>query len=129
MSRPIYENWPQQEPLEDGCRAKWFRNIPRTQIIQRWIDHIGSRALQKKRKYGFTYFQKQNPVEWKKHVRVVHYRHMNSWEATYRNGSLIFHSAGGAHKREKYSNSVFPKCQESNAKTSFARQLKPSFLR
>jgi len=77
--------------------------------------------------HGFTDYQRRNRLDWKQHAHVVHYRYMNHWEATYRNGSLIFHSAGGAHKREKYPDKVFPKCQESNAKSKFARRLKPYF--
>ncbi|KAF5829067.1 hypothetical protein DUNSADRAFT_16623 [Dunaliella salina] len=77
--------------------------------------------------HGFTDYQRRNRLDWKQHAHVVHYRYLNHWEATYRNGSLIFHSAGGAHKREKYPNTVFPKCQESNAKSKLAQRLKPYF--
>jgi len=45
---------------------------------------------------GFMLFQNTHPEEWREHVKVVHYKHLNHWESTYENGSLIFHSAGNA---------------------------------
>ncbi|KAF5832929.1 hypothetical protein DUNSADRAFT_11009 [Dunaliella salina] len=72
--------------------------------------------LMEKDQSGFDYWQQAHSAEWLEHMRVVHYRYMNSFGEKYKEGDLVYHVAGGIHNLNKF-DTVLERCRQFNCRS------------
>mmetsp|Transcript_22322 Transcript_22322/g.61719 ORF Transcript_22322/g.61719 Transcript_22322/m.61719 type:complete len:380 (+) Transcript_22322:244-1383(+) len=72
--------------------------------------------LMEKDQSGFDYWQRGHTAEWLEHIRVVHYRYLNSYGKQFQEGDLVYHVSGGIHNLNKF-DIVLEKCRQFNCRS------------